>query len=157
RIHGSSKERGQILLMSTEMTAEQIALRAACQIAEVNLDVIRKGPSEFALKKFRNALDLFESLPIHIDDTPDPSLEYIIARGQQIAAAGGLSMIAVDYDERVVAPGETEERRVATVAKGLKSIAKRFGVPVVSISQYTTDGNMGAPKNHWLRFSRTKE
>lgn len=150
---------GAVLLVSIEMTRRQITHRAASSTAGVNLEVLASGQaSDYAVEEYRKALDLIETLEIHVDDESSPSLTYIAARCEQIKAQHGLALVVVDYDEKVQADGESEERRVSLIAQGLKSLAKRLVVPVVALSQYNRKGeaNYGPPSDEYLRQSGKK-
>jgi len=84
-------------------------------------------------------------------------------RGVRVVAGVGVlddvALVGVDYDEKVRGEGETEEQRVASIAEGSKTMAKRLGVPWVNLSQYSrkSAGDMGTPQDGWLRYSGKKE
>lgn len=147
------------LIFSAEMNREQLIHRAASNEARVNLSEIKSNSAQSDLvKDFRDAITNLSSLPIHIDDTPDPTLDQIMAVARRVQAEEGLGAIYVDYDERIVAAGESEELRVGAVAKGLKRIAKVLSVPVICISQYSREAkNPKWPDDSWLRYSGKKE
>lgn len=149
-----------LLIFSAEMDKEQIAQKAASQIAEVNLRELRRGtaPDE-DYDAMEDALELVSGLCLHVDDTASPSMQHIRARCQRIAAQEEeLAFVAVDYDEKVQGQGETEEQRVASIATGSKAMAKRLSVPWINLSQYKRMSDpMGTPDDHWLRYSGKKE
>src|SRR5690606_3888283 len=97
-------------------------------------------------------------LLIHIDDDPAPTFSRIAARCQQVQVTDGLAFVAIDYDEKIDSEGDTEELRVSAIAQGAKNLAKRFGVPVVSLSQYSkaAENSYGIPQDSWLRYSGKK-
>ncbi|WP_103029985.1 replicative DNA helicase [Salinibacter altiplanensis] len=152
-----------LLIFSAEMDKEQIAQKAASQIAEVNLRELRRGtaPDE-DYDAMEEALGLLSRLTLHVDDTASPSMQHIRARCQRIAAqtdrSGELAFVALDYDEKVQGQGETEEQRVASIATGSKAMAKRLDVAWINLSQYKRMSDpMGTPSDSWLRYSGKKE
>jgi len=154
------KDEGRALLIfSAEMDKEQIAQKAAAQMAKVNLRELRRGAADKEdYHRMEKALDLISSLRLHVDDTARPDMRHIRARCQRIDSQEDLGFVAVDYDEKVLGQGETEEQRVASIATGSKAMAKRLSVPWVNLSQYKRmQDPMGTPSDHWLRYSGKKE
>lgn len=148
-----------VLVFSAEMDQEQIAHRAASQIARVDLRALReRKASEDEYSRFEEALGLISRLNLHVDDTPKPTLQHIRARCQRLDAQHDLSFVAVDYDEKIDTEAETEENRVADIARDSKALAKRFSVPWVNLSQYSRNSyDTGVPQDGWLRYSGKKE
>ena len=161
RIEAGQADPRAVLLFSAEMTREQIAQRAASSKAQVNLRELRfqgEHVESEEFERYESALADLTQVPYHVDDTAAPSFAHIRARCEQVRAQEGLSFIGVDYDEKINAQGQTEELRVSAIAKGLKSLAKRFQVPVVSLSQYSRKATYDQwPDNSWLRYSGKKE
>lgn len=153
-------DRGAVLLFSAEMNRDRIAERAAAAEAAVNLrDLKGQEAEEAEYDAFQLAASEIAHLDFHVDDTASPRFSHIAARCQQVRASDGLSFIGVDYDEKIGVPGKEKQERVAEIARGLKDLAKRFDVPVVALSQYSrkASGNVGIPRDDWLRMSGKKE
>jgi len=155
-----SGEGPAVLIFSAEMDAKQIAQKAASQIARVDLRQMRSGTApEEDYQAFEDALGLVARLSIHVDDTGSPTMQHIRARCQRIDVQHDLGFVAVDYDEKVRGEGDSEEQRVASVAEGSKTMAKRLQVPWINLSQYNRSAvqDMGTPQDGWLRYSGKKE
>jgi len=154
-------EEKALLIFSAEMDKEQIAQKAASQIAEVNLRKLLQGTApEEDYRAMEDALELVSGLSLHVDDTASPTMQHIRARCQRIDAQTDreLAFVALDYDEKAQGQGETEEQRVASIATGSKAMAKRLDVAWVNLSQYKRMSDpMGTPDDHWLRYSGKKE
>jgi replicative DNA helicase len=149
-----------LLLFSAEMDVKQLAQKAASQIARVDLRALRRGTAEQeAYDRFEEALSTVANLSIHVDDNGSPTMQHIRARCQRIDVQHDLGFVAVDYDEKVRGEGDSQEQRVASIAEGSKTMAKRIGVPWVNLSQYSrsASGEMGTPQDGWLRYSGKKE
>jgi len=153
-------EERALLIFSAEMDSKQIAQKAASQIAQVDLRALRRGSAPaHDYDAFEEALGLVSRLNMHVDDTGSPTMQHIRARCQRIDVQHDLGFVAVDYDEKVRGEGETEEQRVASIAEGSKTMAKRLDAPWINLSQYSrkSDGEMGVPQDGWLRYSGKKE
>lgn len=155
----NGKDMPPALIFSCEMSREQLIHLMAANESHVDLSSLKSTRAQSDLvKDYKAALASLSQFPIHVDDEPSPSLEHIMAVSRRIQATGGLGMISVDYDERIEAPGDSEELRVSAIAKGLKRIAKLLEVPVVSLSQYSRKATQPAwPDDSWLRYSGKKE
>jgi len=148
-----------VLLFSAEMNKEQIAHKLASNEAGIDLyDLRNKDVDPQTYRKYSVILGKLCELNLHIDDEPAPTFSHISARCQQLQAQYGLAFVGVDYDEKIDTEGDSEELRVAAIAKGLKNLAKRFMVPVVTLSQYSRNASYKeAPSDDWLRYSGKKQ
>jgi replicative DNA helicase len=59
----------------------------------------------------------------------------IAAAARRVKADNRLSLLIIDYDELVLAPGKTENEQLSNVAKGAWQLAVSLHVPVILISQ----------------------
>jgi replicative DNA helicase len=148
-----------LLVFSAEMNQEQIAQKAASQIARADLRALRTGDApDAAYERYEEALGLISTLNLHVDDTPKPSLQHIRARCQRLDVQHDLAFVAVDYDEKVGAEQDTEEQRVAEIARSSKGLAKSFDAAWINLSQYSRKSyDTGVPQDGWLRYSGKKE
>lgn len=81
------------------------------------------------------ALRWFAELPIVIDDTPAVTLSHIRIRCRRIRRQKGLHLIVVDYLQLMRQRAASRLEEVSEISRGLKAIAKEFGVPVVAVCQ----------------------
>jgi replicative DNA helicase len=75
--------------------------------------------------------------PLHIDDSPNPSLLEIASKARRLKAESGLDLLMVDYLQLMQAGGRYESRNleIAAISRGLKQLAKELDIPVVALSQ----------------------
>lgn len=136
------------LFFSLEMTRRQLVERMVCDLdfntAEKPMwySRIRNGRltvEEFS--RFGAAAGELHGLPMEIIDEDDLTMHQIASRARAFAAKhrGQLGVVILDYVQ-IINPGEirgstNREQIVNGFARGLKSLAKRLGWPVVAGSQ----------------------
>lgn len=152
-------DRRAVLVVSAEMTREQMAHGYGAAQGRTNLRTLRSGEATSDLYDDHIAtLQALTDLNIHIDDDPAPTFDRIQARCQQLEATDGLAFVGIDYDEKIDSEGDTEELRVSAIAQGLKRVAKSFSIPIVTLSQYSRKATaLQWPEDRWLRYSGKKE
>jgi replicative DNA helicase len=147
-------ERRGVLVFSLEMTRPELTDRMLANEARVEHRHLRemKVPKA-SMEAIVKAASAIYSLPLHIDDTPSLPIGEIRSRARRHARRHDLGLIVVDYLQFVVAPKcDSREQAVATIARGLKSLAKELGVPVLALAQLNRAGK-DAPSLEHLRES----
>lgn len=71
---------------------------------------------------------------LHLD-TQSRTVAQMLRRARRMKQRGGLDLIVVDHIHEMDGPGENEERKVAKIARDLKSMAKELDIPVLSAGQ----------------------
>jgi len=156
-----------VCLFSIEMPARKVIHRAAAGWKGLPLDRVREnttaqaGQGQTYGEKHRAALQSLRDLPLYIDEDPEPTLGQIYSRVMQVQARHDVALIGVDYDEKVD-PEEappSEEQRVASISKGLKTLAKETDSACVALSQYNSapSSQVRPGTNDDLRYSRKKK
>jgi len=131
---------------SLEMPKDQLAMRAACLVAGVDVSRWRLGaltPADWA--KLAPAVAHVAALPLYVDDTAGLTVMGLRARLRRLVAECARAkrpapaVCMVDYLQLVHAtPGaarQGREREVAEVAQQLKEVAKEFAMSVVAPCQ----------------------
>ncbi len=77
--------------------------------------------------------------PLWIDDTGSTTVMEIGAKARRLKHDKGLDLVIVDYLQLLTARGKFSNRNeeVASLSRGLKSLAKELKVPVLVLSQLT--------------------
>lgn len=126
------------LLMSMEMSAEELTMRLIASEARVPLSLLLR--SEVTLDSdwtriLKKAQEISES-PLVIDDFSDCSLGRIRSRIRGMQRGAGCSLLVVDYLGLMTAPkAENRQNQVAILSRELKKTAREFGIPVVVLAQ----------------------
>lgn len=137
-----AKQDHGVLLFSLEMPKEQIALRALCAEANVDLSRARVGrfsPSDW--QKLTNAIVGPCANPnVIVDDKGAMSLGELRAKSQkqqrEMSKRGvELGLIVVDYLQLIAHRGDNREQAIAEMSRFLKELAKDLSVPVLVLSQ----------------------
>ena len=129
-----------VAFFSLEMSAEQLATRILAEQTGIPSERIRRG--ELSNDDFERLVVVsqeLERLPLFIDDTPALSIAALRTRARRLSRNPGLSMIVVDYLQLLhgstTARNENRVQELSEITRGLKTVAKELGVPVLALSQ----------------------
>lgn len=124
---------------SAEMTRPQIGRRMACNEARVDALLAQRGMAgRTETAKFGPMLDRFENTKGAIDDSPHVTLRVIDAICRRHKAKHGLDALFVDYLQLIGLDSKrTGDRNaeITEITKGLKSLARKYDIPVVVLCQ----------------------
>ncbi|PPR62745.1 MAG: Replicative DNA helicase, partial [Alphaproteobacteria bacterium MarineAlpha3_Bin7] len=83
------------------------------------------------------ASQTLHNLPIYIDDTPALSVGMLRTRARRLKREHDLGLVVVDYLQLMESAGKSDNRvqEIASITRGLKTIAKELDVPVLALSQ----------------------
>ncbi len=137
-INVAKKAKGSVAFFSIEMSSKQLVRRMISMISGIGLSILKKANlSKYVYDKLADACDELYNLPIFIDDTSDISPLEMRGKCRRLKQSQGLSMVVVDYLQLMKGSKRTENRvqEISDIARGLKSLAKEFDVPVIALSQ----------------------
>lgn len=128
-----------IAIFSLEMSKDELVQRLMCSEAEVESQRLRSGNMQASdWEKLVDAMDVLDSAPIYIDDTPGCSLTDIRAKCRRLAMADkNLSMVIIDYLQLMETSGRETDRnqQISQISRGLKILAKELNIPIIALSQ----------------------
>lgn len=159
--HAAATAGHTVLFFSLEMSALQLTKRVLLQRAEVDAQKKPLHPAELA--RLRAMAPIIARLPLHIDDTPNISLQRLRARCyRQQQLPEGLDLVVIDYLQLIttVAPYHQREQQIGAISRGLKQLARELNVPVIALSQLSRASDQRAdprPQLSDLRESGTLE
>jgi replicative DNA helicase len=125
----------RVAVFELEMTNQAIAMRLLAQQSGVSVDKQRSGQLlEDDWAKYTQAVEILAEHPVFLNDLPSITPSRI---RQELRRIGNVDLVIVDYVQLASSDDKTEKRylEVSSVARGLKSIAKEFDVPVVTAAQ----------------------
>jgi replicative DNA helicase len=144
-----TREGDGVMVFSLEMPEQQLGSRLICSEGRVDLGKLRNAmlqPDDW--RRMTEAASYLSALPIWIDDTPAITLLEIRAKVRRKQAewnreatdttpARRVGLIVIDYLQLMKGrEGVTSrEQEVGEISRGLKSLAKELGVPVIALSQ----------------------
>ena len=128
-----------VALFSLEMSADQLATRILAEQSGISSEMLRMGKiSREDFQKLSFASQTLAELPLYIDDTPALSIAALRARSRRLKRRHNIGMIIVDYLQLLQGTGRANDNRVneiSEISRGLKTLAKELGVPVIALSQ----------------------
>ena len=158
-----------VCFFSIEMPAAKVVHRAAAAWKGEELSQVRETPQantqgsggQTYADRHREALEALRDLPLYVDEDPEPTMGEIYSRVMQVQASHDMALVGVDYDEKVdpEEASRSEEQRVASISKGLKTLAKETETACVALSQYNSapSSQVRPGTNDDLRYSRKKK
>lgn len=129
-----------VLLVTLEMSGDEVMLRLVSADSKVSLYSLNlRDISETQWEAIgRSRARLADATQLYIDDTPGAGIAHIRARLHSMRRAGHpAELVIIDYLQLMTTGKRVESRQVevSQLSRGLKLLAKEFGVPVVVGSQ----------------------
>ncbi|MEO6773470.1 MAG: replicative DNA helicase [Kofleriaceae bacterium] len=139
-----------VLVFSLEMSSTQLAERMLCSEAKVDSSALRRGQLQRQdMTNLTYAAATLSKAPILIDDSPALSIREVRARARRFRTDPSLfprdgtakkcGLIVIDYLQLMrgsaQAAKSSREQEISEISRGLKSLAKEIGCPVLALSQ----------------------
>lgn len=149
-------------IFSFEMSAELLARRMICSVANVSMSKGMRGEytsAEWA--KLMQAKTKLDEAAIYIDDNSMNTPSQVLSKCRKLKREQGLDLVVIDYIGLMKADEKSESRQVevSNISRQLKILAKEIDVPVIALSQLNRavetreDGKPGRPNLSDLRDS----
>lgn len=158
--HVAFKSRLPVLVFSMEMSRSQLLERMIASIGDIGLKEIQTGGfADEDWKKTSNAVSIMKDSPLIVDERPSLSIQQVRSRARKLHKKTPLKLIVIDYLQQMVgkiSKNENREQEISSISRGLKSIAKELGCPVIAITQLNRGPEQRQdkrPKNSDLRDS----
>lgn len=127
-----------VAIFSLEMLATELSMRILTGRAKVDSKRVRtKNFLDTDLRSLARATQELSSLPIYINDSGNTTILDIQSQCRKIKADQGLGLIVIDYLQLMGSTNKTAQReqQIAEISRGLKTMAKELGCPVIALSQ----------------------
>lgn len=128
----------QSAFFSAEMSPSKIVSRAMFSHARVN----RRFITENDCPKLTHSAGKISHAPIVIEQASGMSISQIAAVCRRIHQKQGLKIVVIDYIQLISGSGDNREQEIASVSRGLKSIAMELNCCVIALSQLNDDGKL---------------
>jgi replicative DNA helicase len=135
----------RVAVFTLEMGADEIVARTISCHWNVPMDKISNPRS--AAPHYRKIIEAacveLSGSDLLVCDKADQTVESISGHCQRLSDTGKLDLVIVDYLQLVGTPkikGQNREQEVATISRGLKQLAKRLKVPVLTATQLNEAG-----------------
>ena len=124
-----------VCVFSLEMSAEQLVMRMISNEARIDNTVLRSG--RLAAENWNSlaiAANTLSQCNILIDDTAGMSVTMMKSRLRKIK---NLGLVVIDYLQLMQSESHSDNRaqEVGEISRGIKLMAKEFGVPVLTCAQ----------------------
>jgi replicative DNA helicase len=145
--HAACRHKIPVYVFSLEMGRHALMERILCAEARIRSENLRTGhlDARDMLNMTRIASDLSEA-PIVFDDRGAPTLQEIRAKVRRWRAdpkvfppGQKLGMVVIDYLGLISGTGDSREREVSAISRGLKALARDVELPIVVLSQLSRD------------------
>jgi replicative DNA helicase len=126
-----------VLVESLEMGEEELTNSILSAEARIGLHHIKQGTTDDAgVVRGARAIEKMNAAPLYLSDESDLSLPMLRGKVRHLVRTAGLRMVVIDYIQLMQAPkAETRQAEVAKLSRGLKLMAKEFGITVVVLAQ----------------------
>ncbi len=138
-MHHDEKLRTSVAIFSLEMSNQSLVQRLLTMEARIRADEARKGTlNDESFKQLIDAASSLHEADIFIDDTPAITLMELRTKCRRLKSEHDIGLIIIDYLQLM--QGNTKdsgnrEQEIASISRGLKSLAKELDVPVIALSQ----------------------
>ena len=138
--HGRGEEKQGVLMLSLEMSAEQLGRRSLSAVSGVPLEAIKRGRlGQEQFDRLVLARRELGELPLLIEDSGGMNVGVIRLKARAAKRRHGLGLIVVDH-LHLIRPEEADARNggtwaVGKVSNALKAMAKEFNCPVLALAQ----------------------
>lgn len=125
------------LFESLEMGEEELSDNILSAEARVALHHIKTGKVDDAgVSREARAVPRINAAPLYLSDTTGLSLPKLRGRVRHLVRTAGLRLVVVDYLQLMEAPkAETRQAEVSKLTRGLKLLAKEFGITLIVLAQ----------------------
>ena len=133
---GAADAGKRVGVFSLEQPATQLGLRQIAAASGVSAARVRAGKihdEDWSL--LYSGVRTARERAMWLYDRPAATLNEVIAVARKWKHQHDIDAILVDYAQRITVPGVDRITEVATVARGLKNLARELRIPVVALSQ----------------------
>ena len=138
-MHPDESLKTNVAIFSLEMSNQSLVQRLLTMEARVRADEARKGTlNDEHFKDLIEAAGRLFASQIFIDDTPAITLMELRTKARRIKSEHDIGLIIIDYLQLMQGSSRengNREQEIASISRGLKSLAKELDVPVIALSQ----------------------
>lgn len=131
-------------IVNYEMSTEDTTIRMLSNLSRAPFTTMIRtsdnkddAKTESLFKSITHAMDILARLPIYQDDNPRGDLANLLSIVTNMATVHNCRVIIVDYLQLVTAAGYRDQRvlELGAITRALKSIARRFKIVIILLSQ----------------------
>jgi replicative DNA helicase len=152
--------RRKVLVLSLEMSAQQLVQRMLCSEAKVDSQAVRTGYlTSGDWSRLTAAAGRLSEAGIFIDDSAALSVLEARAKARRMKAEHGLDLLVIDYLQlmRGRSSQENRQQEISEISRSLKALAKELNIPVVALSQLSRAVEARAQRDFRPQLSDLRE
>jgi len=139
-----------VAVFNLEMPASQLVMRMLCAEARINQGKLKSGKlSDYDMGAVMEHAASLWNAPIYVDDSSALSIMELRSKARRLKQQDpNLGFIVIDYLQLMSSRGKSESRQleIAEISRGLKSLSKELGLPILALSQLSRDVEKGKRK-----------
>lgn len=134
-----NEEDGQVVFFSSDDTSDKFYLDLACTMAQVDSNRIKfNRATKEEWQRVEREMDIIDSIPLFIDDTPKPTIEHMYYKCAMLNAQKRVKLVGQDYAGLIrVENAKSERQEMEFAFAGVKGIGNTLRFPWVELSQIT--------------------
>ena len=134
------KENAVVAVFSLEMPKEQLAQRALCSVAKVDMSKALNGKlDQNEWRAIWEARKQLVDSKIYVDDSSLTNTGIILSECRKLKREKGLDLVMIDYLQLMNSSSNTSDanrqQQISEMTRGLKIAAKELDVPILLLSQ----------------------
>jgi replicative DNA helicase len=138
-MYPDENKRTPVAIFSLEMSNQSLVQRLLTMEARVNASEARKGTlDDEGFQQLIEAASNLHEAKIFIDDTPAITLLELRTKCRRLKSEHDIGLVVIDYLQLMQGNAKdsgNREQEIASISRGLKSLAKELDVPVIALSQ----------------------
>lgn len=136
--HAAYRQKKSVLVFSLEMGRNELMMRVLSAEAYVDLHSLKTGDvDQHKWQQLSGATARMAGAKLGVDDTATITMTDIRAKARAFQRIHGLDLVVIDYLQLMNSDRKTDSRQqeVSDISRGVKLLAKEFGIPVIALSQ----------------------
>lgn len=134
------KEKATVAVFSLEMPREQLAQRAICSVAKVDMSKALSGKmDQEEWRALWAARKLLQDSKIYVDDSSLTNTGIILSECRKLKRERGLDLVMIDYLQLMNSVSgknaDNRQQEISEMTRSLKIAAKELDVPILLLSQ----------------------
>ncbi|MGC4396014.1 replicative DNA helicase [Hydrogenophaga sp. T2] len=139
-----AEENHGVGVFSMEMERQELVERFVAQVGEIDLGHLVTGKlTNDEWPALTEAVPTVTALPIYVDDQPSLSASELQAKARKLKRSHGIGLVVVDYLQLMSASAQkakdSRHHQIEEISRGLKTLAKQLGVPLILLSQLSRE------------------
>lgn len=140
QIAANVAENGVVVAFSQEMADTELVDRLLASAGRIDLSkIIGGGLTPDDHDRLAGAVGRLNGMRLYVDDQPAQRISDIRAKVQSVRRKHPISLVVVDYLQLMTGDGANRNAEIEQISRGLKTLAKEIGCPVIALSQLSRE------------------